>query len=193
MPPRPQLGGVRRAAAATVLLLVLAAGCLGTNDGTAGAGGEGALRDESGAPSPGVEGAVTGFPDSTENYTLYVDGEEYGEVTLEVANTAGERSRGLMGREELPRDRGMVFVYPDEETRSFWMKDTLIPLDMVFLDAEMRVLNVEHAEPQPDAPDSELEWYHSDGGARYVLEFNAGFADRAGIEAGDRLRFREAG
>lgn len=129
----------------------------------------------------------TGFPDGAQRYELSVDGTSVGEVTLEVADTPEERRVGLMGRESLARDRGMAFVYRDEAPRSFWMKNTLVPLDMVFLDSDLRVLNVETAEPRPNVSDAALERYRSDGAARYVLELNAGFAEEHGIGAGDTL------
>lgn len=153
-------------------LALLVPGCLGPNDG----GGDASCV------------GVSEFPDDTARYDLFVDGRHTVEVALEVANAPEERRIGLMNRESLELDRGMIFVYPDEGPRAFWMKNTLIPLDMVFLDSEFRVLNVETAQPQPNASEVDLNRYRSDGEAQYVLEFNAGFAAEHGIEAGDQLK-----
>ncbi|MCU4743220.1 DUF192 domain-containing protein [Natronoglomus mannanivorans] len=112
-------------------------------------------------------------------------------VTLEVAANGTERAEGLMYRESLPENHGMVFVYADEDQRSFWMKNTLIPLDIIYLDSDGTVLNVEEAEPQPDASDSDLERYHSDGPAQYVIELDQGFSEEHGIEPGTEVVFHD--
>lgn len=102
---------------------------------------------------------------------------------VEIADTTAERSRGLMYRDTLADGWGMLFVYPDEAERSFWMKNTYIPLDMIFISDAARVVNVvHHAEPHSEA------LYSSSGPARYVLEVNAGTAEAVGIEAGMQVR-----
>jgi len=126
----------------------------------------------------------------TVNATFLADGEAVANVTLEIADSPEERATGLMHRESLPEDRGMVFVYEDADPRSFWMKNTVIPLDMVFIDANGTVLNVEHADPPaPDTPDSELETFSSDGPAKYVVEMEQGFANRTGVGPGAEIEF----
>jgi len=126
----------------------------------------------------------------TVDATFLADGEPVANVTLEVADSPEERATGLMHRESLPEDRGMVFVYGEADERSFWMKNTLIPLDMVFVDANGTVLNVEHADPPaPDTPDSELATYSSDGPAKYVIEMEQGFANETGIGPGAEVEF----
>ncbi|MFW5928839.1 MAG: DUF192 domain-containing protein, partial [Halobacteriota archaeon] len=88
----------------------------------------------------------------------------------------------------LPDDSGMLFVYDDEAPRSFWMKDTHVPLDIVFLDRELRVVNVERAAPDPgNLSDRQLPRYPSDAPARYVVEVRRGYADDVGLSPGDRL------
>jgi len=102
---------------------------------------------------------------------------------VEIADTTAERSRGLMYRDTLADGWGMLFVYPDEAKRSFWMKNTYIPLDMIFISDAGRVVNVVHdTEPQSES------LYSSSGPARYVLEVNAGTAESVGIEAGMQVR-----
>lgn len=134
---------------------------------------------------------VEGTPGGNASATFLVDGGV--NVSLEVSDTPEERRRGLMGRRSLPRNHGMVFVYEEEAPRSFWMKDTYVPLDMIFIDGEGRVLNVEHASPQPGAADSELRRYGSDGEARYVVEVCRGFANRSGVGEGTRVEFHGLG
>jgi uncharacterized membrane protein (UPF0127 family) len=112
-------------------------------------------------------------------------------ATLEVADEVRERERGLMGRESLPAGRGMLFEFPDEAPRSFWMKDTYVPLDIVFLDADGVVLNVESADPEPGVADDDLRRYRSDGPAQHVVEVERGFAAANGVEPGTGVRFAD--
>ncbi|MDR7124836.1 DUF192 domain-containing protein [Pseudotabrizicola sp. 4114] len=102
---------------------------------------------------------------------------------VEVADTDATRSRGLMFRETLPRSAGMLFVYESPRRASFWMKNTLIPLDMIFADTTGRVTKVHaNAKPQDTTP--------IDGGAgvKLVLEINGGLAARLGIVPGAEMR-----
>ena len=102
---------------------------------------------------------------------------------IEIADTEATRARGLMFRESLPRGAGMLFVYDRPQTAAFWMKNTLIPLDLIFLDEHGRVTRVhEHAVPGDLTP--------IQGGDQVfaVLEINAGLARRYGIEPGSQMR-----
>ncbi|WP_226011323.1 DUF192 domain-containing protein [Halomicrobium salinisoli] len=108
-------------------------------------------------------------------------------VTLEVADEPTERSEGLMNRTHLPERHGMVFVYDGAAQRGFWMKNTLIPLDMIFIAPNGTVLNVEHARTQPNASVGELETYYSDGHAQYVVEMERGFANETGVGPGTQV------
>jgi uncharacterized membrane protein (UPF0127 family) len=110
-----------------------------------------------------------------------------GETTLrfrvEVADDPAERSRGLMYREQLPRFGGMLFVYDAPEPVAFWMKNTLIPLDMLFFDASGRLAAVhENAVP------GDLTPIPGGDAIQYVLEINGGAARRLGIVPGAELR-----
>jgi uncharacterized membrane protein (UPF0127 family) len=102
---------------------------------------------------------------------------------VELADDPAERARGLMFRESLPQSSGMLFVYEAPQRATFWMKNTLIPLDMVFLDPSGRVLGV-HAMARPG--DETI----IDGGPGVlgVLEINGGLAARLGIAEGSELR-----
>lgn len=101
---------------------------------------------------------------------------------VEIADTDEERARGLMFRESMAADRGMLFKFPDERERSFWMRNTYISLDIVYIDANGRVVSI----ARNTVPFSEAS-IPSYGPARAVLEVNAGTADRLGWRAGDRI------
>ncbi len=101
------------------------------------------------------------------------------QLRVEVVSRPADLARGLMHRERLAADAGMLFVYPDEDVRSFWMKNTLIPLDMLFIGANRRVVGVvENTTPLS------LEPCTVDLPARFVLEVNAGTVRRHGIKIG---------
>jgi len=105
-------------------------------------------------------------------------------VQVELARTPAEQEQGLMFREALAEDAGMLFVFPGSERHTFWMKNTLIPLDMIFVDEGGRVVGlVERAEPRT------LTAREVEAPSRYVLEVNGGWAARHGVRPGDRIRF----
>lgn len=105
-------------------------------------------------------------------------------VKVEVVRTPETRARGLMYRRELAADAGMLFIFERQETQSFWMKNTYLPLDMIFIDDERRVVGVVHdAEPLTTTSRS------VDEPSRYVLEVNAGFARRHGVATGTVVTF----
>ncbi|MEM1411171.1 MAG: DUF192 domain-containing protein [Pseudomonadota bacterium] len=107
------------------------------------------------------------------------------EFTVSLAKTREQQLRGLMFVEELPADEGMLFIFPREALRAFWMKNTKIPLDIFYFDDELRLVSVaENARPCVADP---CPTYPSTGPARYVLELNAGMARSLGAERGDPL------
>lgn len=109
-------------------------------------------------------------------------------VEVEVARTPAQTQRGLMYRRELAADRGMLFLFARERQQSFWMRNTLIPLDMIFITRDMRVLGVvENAEPETEDP------REVPGLSQFVLEVNAGFARANGIGPGTAVRFEDVG
>jgi uncharacterized membrane protein (UPF0127 family) len=109
-------------------------------------------------------------------------------VSVEIAENETERRQGLMNRTALPIDQGMLFVFPEEDERSFWMKNTYIPLDIAFIDSRGEILNIEEAYPQPNTSDDKLRRYRSDGEAMYVLELNASFSERYSVDSDDRIK-----
>ncbi len=109
-------------------------------------------------------------------------------VDVEVARTPAETQRGLMFRRQMAPNAGMIFLFARPRQMTFWMRNTYIPLDMVFITSEMRVLGVvENATPETDDA-REVE-----GISQYVLEVNAGFAREHGIAAGTPVRFEQVG
>lgn len=99
-------------------------------------------------------------------------------LTVEVAASDADRARGLMHRDSLPEGRGMVFVYADDVPRSFWMKDTRIPLSIAFVDRDGSIVRI--ADMQPLSTKSTPSLYP----ARYAIEVNKGWFAARGIEAG---------
>ncbi|MBS3733795.1 MAG: DUF192 domain-containing protein [Phycisphaerae bacterium] len=107
--------------------------------------------------------------------------------TVRLAQTEAQRERGLAGVRYLPSDEGMLFIFPDTQTRRFWMKGCRIPLDVAFLDEERRVVSMHTmALAQHDPP---RRAYPSGKPARYALEVPAGTLDAAGVEVGDVAAF----
>lgn len=101
---------------------------------------------------------------------------------VEVAETGGQRARGLMFREEMPLDRGMLFIFDGEGERYFWMKNTPLPLDILYIDSSGAIVSI----ARDTTPFSE-KVIPSNGAAQYVLELNAGTAERLEIAVGDRV------
>lgn len=107
------------------------------------------------------------------------------ELKVEVADREGERERGLMEREEVKTGEGMWFVFEDEAPRSFWMKNTLVPLDIIFFDSQKKVVSiVDNMEPCKAA---ECPGYDSATPAMFALEVPAGFAAENGLNLGDTV------
>jgi hypothetical protein len=102
---------------------------------------------------------------------------------VEVVDTPETRARGLMFRKSLPRGQGMLFDFKTEQPAGFWMENTYIPLDIIFIDTSGRIITIaENTTPLS------LETIPSGGVARGVLEINGGLAKKLGIKVGDRVR-----
>jgi uncharacterized membrane protein (UPF0127 family) len=103
---------------------------------------------------------------------------------VEVADTPAKRELGLQYRRDLAADRGMIFLFPVESVHSFWMKNTPIPLDMIFIAKDRKIVGiVEQAVP------FSTESRSVPGASQFVLEINGGLAKRYGIKAGNSVRF----
>ena len=107
---------------------------------------------------------------------------------VEVADTDAERELGLMFRDELPAGRGMLFIHEREEPQAYWMKNTRIPLDILYFDDARRLVAQQRDVPPCSLGDA-CPPYPSDAPARYVLELNAGEAQRLRLRDGAQLRF----
>ena len=109
-----------------------------------------------------------------------------GEVSfqVEVAATPEKREVGLMYRRELPADNGMLFIFPAERVNSFWMKNTPIPLDMIFISRERKIVGIVH-----DTVPFSLDGRSVSIPSQYVLEINGGLSRRYGFKAGDMVKF----
>lgn len=102
---------------------------------------------------------------------------------VEVADTLEKQERGLMFRRSLPENEGMLFVFTEPIELSFWMRNTLIPLDIAFVGPDGVILNIHQARPL-----DESVLYRSAGAAKYVIETNRGWFARHGIGPGDKIR-----
>jgi uncharacterized membrane protein (UPF0127 family) len=106
--------------------------------------------------------------------------------TLEIANDAAEREKGLMRRDAMPADRGMIFVFPGEERLGFYMKNTRIPLDIIFVNARGVVVSIKQMRPY------DVSTTYADAPAKWAIELNQGQAAAAGVKVGDQLIIPEA-
>jgi hypothetical protein len=110
-------------------------------------------------------------------------------LRVAVADTDARRERGLMGVAVVPRGEGMLFVFPDavDTQRDFWMKDTIAPLDMIFIRLDGTISTIASNVPASKRGISDAAVARRAGLGRYVLELGAGGARRAGLRTGDRL------
>lgn len=110
---------------------------------------------------------------------FYNNEEKAYEVKCEIADSIWEQAIGLMNRTNLSQDRGMLFIFSDEKPREFWMKNTLIPLDMIFLDKDFKIVKIiENAQP---CKTINCDTYPSVEPAQYVIEINGGFSEKYNI------------
>jgi uncharacterized protein len=116
------------------------------------------------------DGELT-FLDSTGTVSTKID--------IQIANTEFDRELGLMFRKSMNENQGMLFIFPDVQVRNFWMRNTEIPLDIIFVSDSKRVLNI----AKNTTPYSDIS-YSSAGPAKYVVEVNGGFCDRHNITRG---------
>lgn len=117
-------------------------------------------------------------------------------VEMELAVTPVQRETGLMGREALADDEGMLFVMPDEDPFpaeiGFWMKDCLIPIDVIFINREGIITAIHEMQPpEPGTPDHELPVYYSNGPVQFAIELRGGLAAEIGLNVGDLIELRK--
>lgn len=125
-----------------------------------------------------------GFGENVDAYFLRKDGTKTSTIELAVARTDKQRAKGLMFVKKMPKNKGMLFIFPEEKKLSFWMRNTFISLDMIFLDKAKKVKGIIHKVPilndKPRAVDDK---------SKYVVELNAGVAKELRIKKGDSLVF----
>jgi uncharacterized membrane protein (UPF0127 family) len=173
--PARLLSAARRLGLRSVPLTVFAAAALfgcGEAGGTDTASRPGV--QQTGQPQPGANAQ------GVRTAPIRIGGVE---VTAEIADNQELRAQGLMHRDSLPANYGMLFVYGTAEVRSFWMRNTRIPLDIAFIDAGNVIINIEQMEPQSD------QNYYSRGPMMYALEMEQGWFEANGVGPGDRLEF----
>lgn len=120
---------------------------------------------------------------STDGDWVELRGERY---VVEIADDDASRAQGLMFRDRLAPGHGMLFIHDVEEVQAFWMKNTRIPLDILYFDAGLRLVSMSERTP-PCSAGSRCPVYPSSGPALYTLEIGAGDAGRLGVRAGDTL------
>ena len=120
----------------------------------------------------------------SQNTVIIDNGIEKIQVNVEIADTPAERTKGLMFRQFLDENSGMLFIFENEDYYGFWMKNTLIPLDIIFIDRDLTIVDIIEAEPCEEEP---CESYSTTQYSRYILEVNQGFAARNNIEIGNKV------
>lgn len=109
---------------------------------------------------------------------------EIKKIDVEIADSEGERQQGLMYRTQMEDSQGMLFIFPETEMQSFWMKNTLISLDILFVNENMEIVTIQkYAQPKSE------QSLRSTKPAKYVIEVNAGFCDRYEVNEGDLVKF----
>ena len=107
-------------------------------------------------------------------------------VNVEIADTLIEHTKGLMYRTSLDENLGMLFIFQEEATRSFWMKNTYLSLDIIFVNSNFEIIKIaKNAQPCTKDP---CDKYSSDSPIKYIVEVNGGFTEREGIEIGDKIK-----
>ena len=138
------------------------------------------------APAPKKESACVPQKPAKTARLAFPDGKA---ITVDVVDTPKSREIGLMCRTKLRKDYGMLFAFPSESDLGFWMKNTLISLDIIWIGADKRITVVHEKmkKSRTDTPDREIAT--AGGRGQYVLELPAGAAKRHGLKAGDALKF----
>jgi uncharacterized membrane protein (UPF0127 family) len=160
---------VRALCIAVVLLSLVLAGCAG-----------GSSDSGSGSANSGV----TTTASELRTVTIDASNGKKVNVRVEIADTEAEREKGLMYRTALGEDRGMLFVFDKEQELTFWMKNTLIPLSVAFMDSEGRIVDIQDMKPLDDDPPH----YVSAEPSQYALEVNQGFFEEHGVKVGDKAK-----
>ncbi len=157
-----------------ILLVMLA--LLGTGCGT-----QPSTSSRSATSTASTEATTAAQHLKTRPLTIDASGGKKVGMSVEIADTWPEQERGLMYRTSMPEDHGMLFVFDRETTLTFWMKNTLIPLSVAFMDSKGRIVDIQNMKPRTETK------HISAKPAQYALETNKGFFRRHGIRVGDRV------
>jgi uncharacterized membrane protein (UPF0127 family) len=145
--------------------------------------GGGGQKDESSSEGTSEEASqettAVAVPDATAIVGINTARGERVEVRAEIADEVAEHETGLMERTALAEDAGMLFVFPGERRRSFWMKNTLIPLSIAYIDGDGGIVDIQDMQPLDEST------YPSAAPAQYALEVNQGFFEERGVQVGD--------
>jgi uncharacterized membrane protein (UPF0127 family) len=145
---------------------------------------ESSETSKSSKPLPGTtfeqEGNLTFYTGEIQDSTILT------EIKIEIAETEGAITQGLMHRSSMDFDKGMLFIFDDNVARSFWMKNTIISLDIIFIDINNKIVAIK----ENTTPYSEAQVTSNNIPAKYVLEVNAGFASKYSIKEGFEISFK---
>lgn len=177
--PRSQRPGLKRLIIfGTIALVGIAAVIFLTRDSNKSNAANNSSTDESGYKAPMrleflKEGLLSFYS---------ADGDYISTIDIELAEAQEERRLGMMFRTSMEDNQGMFFIWPTDMQQSFWMKNTILPLDMIFINSSNEIVTI-HKNTTPYAETQ----YPSSRPAQFVLEVNAGFCDRVGIEVGGKI------
>ncbi len=133
-------------------------------------------------------GTKTAFSFVKEGELLFTNskGDTITKIDIEIADDDEQRTMGLMYRDKMDENQGMLFIFDTEELQAFWMKNTILPLDIIFVNAKMEIIKIQrNAEPFSEKSLPSIK------PAQYVVEVNAGYCERHGIKEGDKIAWRK--
>ncbi len=159
-------------------IVLFSGGIMSCTDNVQKTNGKTVEKSESDSPAYKFEkdGELT-FLDKSGNFITSID--------IEIADTEPKRMQGLMFREHMNENQGMLFIFPREDYQAFWMKNTVISLDMIFVNKKKEIINI-HKNTTPFSEQT----YPSTAPAIYVIEVVAGFTDKYDIKPGDKIVWR---
>ncbi|MEJ2659059.1 MAG: DUF192 domain-containing protein [Desulfobacterales bacterium] len=128
--------------------------------------------------------SLSGYTDGILDF-VHIDGSVKASITIEIADTPETQMKGLMGRRDLNQNRGMLFVFKDSKPRKFWMKNTPVSLDIIFIGGDGCIVNI----AESTIPMSQQS-YRSAGPIKYVVEVRAGFAKHFNIDSNTCIRWQ---
>ena len=132
--------------------------------------------------------AKTAFSFVKEGELLFTDskGNTITKIDIEIADDDEQRTTGLMYRDKMDESQGMLFIFDTEELQAFWMKNTILPLDIIYVNAKMEIVSIQkNAEPFSEKSLPSIK------PAQYVVEVNAGYCERHGVKEGDKIAWRK--